>query len=109
MPYLSTTPAPDKKPYYLSIHPHSVKGDIIDNPTDTSFDYEVLATPGEIRQLQELFEMAYDEDLGGEPEEYDEALDKIYQLIYHLGSSDTRRRLESIGIHGEDHRGSANM
>ncbi|RAP27415.1 hypothetical protein C2W64_00914 [Brevibacillus laterosporus] len=103
MKNLAPTPTPDKKPYYLSIHPHSVTGDIINNPTDTSFDYEVLATPGEIRQLQDLFEMAYDEDLSGEPYEYDETLDKIYQLIYHLGSSDTRSRLESIGIHGDVH------
>ncbi|WP_139491671.1 hypothetical protein [Brevibacillus dissolubilis] len=84
--------------YFKSVDPQSLTGDIIDNETDTSFDFEILATAEELRELQQLFHRSHESDLGMDSAKADEALHHLYRKIYQLGTPDTRQRAESLGI-----------
>lgn len=99
----------DKKTYYISVQ----AGSILENKGDAVFEFEIQATEEEISRLQELFDgkeeadnyaygrsyvpwMEYHNDRPNDV--YDFYLKEVYGLIHSLGTSDTKRHIESMNV-----------
>lgn len=99
----------EKRTYYVAVG----SGDILEEKGAASFEFEIEATPEEIRELETLFEEREREDLAafvrahipimlyhkdGPNDDYDEDLREIYRKIYELGTPETKRHMEQLGI-----------
>jgi hypothetical protein len=102
--------ADKRKTYYVALG----AGQILEDREAAPFEYEIRANEEELNKLQELFEelasadeatashmmsavlvSASDEDMNAD---YDHQFQKVYQLIYELGTEKTKRHIESIGV-----------
>lgn len=100
----------DKATYYVTVDGtiHTEQ-----NVNDAPYDFEVKATDQEIQQLQELFQRAYNEDFATfveahipffteesmkENKDVDQYVHEIYAMIHQLGSIETKRRIEDLGL-----------
>jgi hypothetical protein len=99
----------EKKTYYVSVQ----AGTVMENQGDAAYELEIRATPEQIGQLKSLFEDMgdYDHDaflkahrytfpynLDAENDGYDYYLRDVYQLLYDLGTSETRRHIRDAGL-----------
>ena len=98
-----------KTTYYVSVQ----AGTAIEDIEAASFEFVIEATPKELDKLQTLFEemdeaeddtftrgflptIPYHQD--PQNDEYDESLKRVYRLIHELGTADTRRQIEAMGV-----------
>ncbi|SFJ73222.1 hypothetical protein [Thermoflavimicrobium dichotomicum] len=104
----------EKKTYYVSIDLGPYAGEIRDqpDPTDPVFDFEIQATSEEIQKLEHLFSEIAEEDYDTfiqahlpyrteermEEHNYDDRIKAVYQLIYHLGTKETKKRMKESGM-----------
>lgn len=99
----------NKKTYYVTVG----SGEIVQDPTVTSFEFEIEATDDELNKLQELFEDTAEAELSTarramtpyveysfdkENDLYDFKLREIYQMLHALGSQRTREHIESMHV-----------
>jgi hypothetical protein len=100
----------DKKTYYVTVDGTIHEQQLLD---DGPYDFAIEASDDEIQALQALFEKTYDHDwhtyleahLPYETEErqqasleVDEDVREIYQMIYRLGTEETKRGIASLGL-----------
>ena len=105
----------EKKTYYVTIHSGGMIGEIKEHVdlNDSYYDFEIMATPEEIRRLKSLFEEAHNEDVQsfvdahiplvshdefGNSVAFDQKLKRIYQTIYELGTPETKQKMEQTGV-----------
>jgi hypothetical protein len=100
----------EKKKYYLTVG-HS--GEIMEDPTASTYELEIEATPEEIADLEKMYRQLqrsdtdtfwrahipflqyhYDQD----NDEYDQRLTDIYRMIHKLGTPETKQHIESMGL-----------
>ncbi|WP_274648728.1 hypothetical protein [Paenibacillus humicola] len=101
----------DKRKYYVSVQARTV----LMNQGDAAYELEIEATPEDIRRLNDLFEsvetfetqtyfraqvpgLAYHHD--SENDAYDEHLKLTYELLYELGTEETKAHIRSMNILG---------
>lgn len=95
----------EKKHYYVTVQ----QGRVLDDPTVTPYEFEIIATQEEADELQKLFEHMPANDFASFTEAHipykpyhldqsndviDENLSKIYEKIYELGTEETRQFME---------------
>jgi hypothetical protein len=83
------------------------------NLDDAPYDFEVIATDAEIEKLQALYQRAYNQDFATfkvanlpyrteermkENKDVDQYVNEIYTTIHRLGSEETRKRIEELGL-----------
>ncbi|MFC5468354.1 hypothetical protein ACFPPD_06455 [Cohnella suwonensis] len=97
-----------KKTYYVAVGAKSVLAD----KESASFEFAIRADEDEVRQLQELFEELQDSDedkalhFEGNPlvsndsddETYNALFEDVYRMLHKLGTHETRKHIESMGI-----------
>ncbi|WP_037465563.1 hypothetical protein [Shimazuella kribbensis] len=100
----------EKETYYVTVDGtiHSEK--LLD---DAPYDFEIQATEDEINNLQDLFQRTYNNDwdtyvqahlpyLTDERQkastDVDQNIKEIYEAIYRLGSDETKRSIEGLGL-----------
>ncbi|WP_034681413.1 hypothetical protein [Caldalkalibacillus mannanilyticus] len=103
----------NKKKYYLSMHTSMGTVEIRDEKGDASYNFEIEATPDEIAQIEKQVVRARDADIetyvdshflpfgdtiDDEHKIYDQALGRIYELIYQLGTPETKQQVEQLGL-----------
>lgn len=100
----------EKKTYYVAVG----SGDILEDKSDSPYEFEIEATQEEIDQLQELFNDRHQADwytwigahipivpyhqLDKDNDQYDDNLYAIYKMLYELGSPETKSEIEKLGI-----------
>jgi hypothetical protein len=99
----------EKKRYYISVQADT----ILAGQGEAAYEFEIDATPEQIEKLQELFEdksdsadgtflkahtpaIPYHHDV--ENDAYDNYLREIYSMIHELGTPETRRHIEEMGV-----------
>jgi len=103
----------DKKLYYISLHTSMGTVEIRDSMGNTTYDFEIEATPEDISRLEKLVANARGADImsflhphyipgadkGDEDNAvYDQNLNEIYRQIYRLGTPSTQAQLQEMGI-----------
>jgi len=98
-----------KSTYYVSVQ----AGTVTAGRGDAAFEFEIEATPDEIRELERLFAGAGEADNRafwrahvpfleyGHDEPNDDAdrqLAAVYRLIHRLGTPETKRHIEAMGV-----------
>lgn len=96
----------DKQKYFVSVG----SGEIHEDPTASTYQFEIEATPAEAGRLSRLFEEASGASgssflkmraLEGEKNQpYDEVLSSIYQTIHDLGNDSVKGHIDSMNILG---------
>jgi hypothetical protein len=101
----------DKKTYYVSVQAES----IMENQGDAAYEFVIVADDREIGELQELFDALEDADQmtairahipyvqyhdDPENDDYDAQLTAVYRKLYELGTPETKRHIESMGVLG---------
>lgn len=98
-----------KQSYYVTVG----TGEVMNEPTLSEWEFEILALPEEIIQLKTLFEeidqeawtgfwrahvpiVSYHHDATND--RYDDHLQHIYQWIYDHGTDETRQHIASMHI-----------
>lgn len=99
----------DKRKYYVSVHGRSVLTD----RGATTYEWEIEATEEQAQYIRGLMGLVKEKEedafLGfvfpwpNTPERvvnltYQNALDDVYQIIYELGSTDTRKQMKDSGV-----------
>lgn len=99
----------EKKKYYIAVE----DGQILEDQGASAYELEILATPLEIDQLQRLFakkekenfELFIDPHLPNRWSEvqsgvvtYNQYLAQIYELVYQLGTPETKQHIEENQI-----------
>ncbi len=99
----------DKNKYYVSVQ----AGTVIQDQSASAYEFEIEATPKEADQLLELMEIGEDAELknfirAGTPyipyhndrenDVHDEHLKHVYQVIYTLGTAETKKHIEKMNI-----------
>ncbi|MFC5529316.1 hypothetical protein [Cohnella yongneupensis] len=101
-------PDSDRKTYYVSVG----AGQVLEDKEAAPFELVIRANEEELNQLQELFEETSSTDEAGaftlegspmvsdSPEDatYDGLIHSVYELLYELGTDETKRHIESMGI-----------
>lgn len=99
----------DKKTYYISVQAQTM----LEEQGAAAYEFEIRATEQDVARLAELFEdqmenehetaeravipgIPYHQD--AENDAYDATLKDIYHAIYELGTPETRRHIDSMGI-----------
>lgn len=103
--------AEEKRTYYVSVQ----AGSIVPNEGDTGFEFVIEATPKEISELYELFDgkeeadnaaflrshvpfLEYQHDKPNDV--HDWHLAEVYRKLHELGTPETKRHIESMGVLG---------
>lgn len=99
----------EREKYYISVQSRT----IMKNQGDATYELEIVATPEEILQLENLFETQEDFELetfvrahypavqyhhDNSNDGYDMVLKEIYQKLYSLGTQETKKHIESMNI-----------
>jgi hypothetical protein len=103
----------ERKTYYVSVQ----AGSVLEDPKVASYELEIQASEEELNKLQELFEEYSSADeaemihfhkhpFGTAPVDRmnamtDHYIEEIYKLLYRLGTSDTKRHIDSMGLFPE--------
>ncbi len=103
----------EKKKYYVSIHTSASTYEIREEKGQSTYDFEIEASPEEIEQLKYSFEKAASADFksylhshvpfpndmaDADHETYDNTLNTIYDKIYTLGTTETKSQIEEMGV-----------
>lgn len=98
-----------KKRYYVSIQSKA----ILENKEDSSYEFEIDASPEEVEQLKNIFTKMGNADHSGywkvhvpftqyhndpENDAYDQQLKQAYQLIYAVGTNETKEHIDAMNI-----------
>ncbi|MFC5402122.1 hypothetical protein [Cohnella soli] len=97
-----------KKTYYVAVGAKTVLAD----KEAASFEFAIHADEDEVRQLQELFEELQDADedkalhfegnpfVSNDSEDgmYNSLFADVYRMLYKLGTQETKKHIESMGI-----------
>lgn len=96
----------DKQKYYVSVG----SGEILNDPTSSSYQFEIEATEADVIRLGRLFDQASSASGEGflhiraiekeKNQPHDEAMSSIYQTLYDLGDDSTKQHIESMSILG---------
>lgn len=106
----------DKKRYYVSVQARCIMG----NQGDAAYELEIDATPEEVEKLMEMFNQLQNADqqtyismhnhlsipyhYDSENDVYDYLLKEIYQVIYQMGTDETRNHISSMNLQmGSEH------
>lgn len=99
----------NKKKYFV----HVDAKEIYETSIQERIEYEVFATPNEIKEIEELFTKMKKDDINAlkylfspfdeqavdnKRHNYDEHLMAVYQLIYKLGTAETKSDINEIGF-----------
>ena len=99
----------DKQRYYVSVQ----SGSIFSNQDEQAYELEIDATTKEVVQLRELFDehevLDFDNMLRSpipatpyhhddENDVYDQQLQRIYGMLYQLGTPETRKHIQEMGL-----------
>ncbi len=99
----------DKRTYYVSVQAESV----MEQQSDSAYEFEILASEEDVASLQGMFEALDDLDResalrshipyvqyhdDAENDRYDDQLKAIYRKIHELGTPETKKHIESMGI-----------
>lgn len=98
----------EKKRYYVTVG----SGEILPSKTLSEWEFEIDATPQEAERLEQLFENTDDaswndfwkahvpmqEDPDDDTIPYDKNLQRVYEMIYKLGTETTREHIRSMKI-----------
>lgn len=99
----------DKKTYYVSVQSAA----ILEEQGAAAYEFEIEATDRDLRELEELFEQMDGDDKRSfwrahtpfvqyhtDPpnDAYDENLCQVYQKLYDVGTQETKKHIESMGI-----------
>lgn len=99
----------DRKSYFVSLE----KAHISEVSVPDSTEYEILATEDELKQLEQLFNQKEDHEkkaveflakpfnewgADDERDAYDTKLIDIYNLIYQLGTNETKEKINKMGL-----------
>ncbi|WP_146172108.1 hydrolase [Melghirimyces profundicolus] len=102
-----------KRKYYVALHSGEIMGELLQNPTDSSYEFEIEATDEEARRLNRLLGNNAVEDMetfwdahipylyhnqARENEGYDRTFRQIYEMVYRLGTPETKRQIEQLGL-----------
>ncbi|TLS39035.1 hypothetical protein [Pseudalkalibacillus caeni] len=99
----------DKKRYYIAVG----SGEILEDKTASSFEFEIEATEEDIIRLRELFDEAdrdsrfslyrahvpgigYHEDKNND--DYDRHIKEVYGMLHELGTPETKSHIDSMDI-----------
>ncbi|MCF6409302.1 hypothetical protein [Pseudalkalibacillus salsuginis] len=104
----------ERKPYYITVQVGMQNAEIRNSKGESSYDFEVHATEDEAALLKDLMEEAYHSDTIGyfhshffanvidtadrDHMIYDRLLNEIYLTIYDLGTDQTKKDIEEMGI-----------
>lgn len=104
----------EKKTYYVTLDMATHSGEIREHKevNDSFYNYEIQATDEEIKQLENLFERLGDSNFRTyllahvpfinnehvENELVDRRIQEAYQLIYQLGTEQTKVAMEQAGL-----------
>lgn len=105
----------EKQTYYVTVDIGSNVGQIRNELSlnDPNYDFEIRATEEEIHQLEELFERVEEKDFRNffvahlpyrteeraqESRKEDDGITQIYQMIYRLGTEETKQRMREAGM-----------
>jgi hypothetical protein len=103
--------AGEKSTYYVSVQ----TGSVVANEGDAAFEFEIEATEEEILELQRLFDnldkaddraffrahVPFLEYWHDEPNDATgRHLTEVYRLLHRLGTPETKRHIESMGVLG---------
>jgi hypothetical protein len=98
-----------KKTYYISLG----SGEISQVRSASEWSYEIEATEDEITTLREYFDQRFSSDWQGffrahvpyleyhydrQNDAYDQTTTKVFEMLYNLGSDETRQHIEQMGI-----------
>ncbi|WP_100406401.1 hypothetical protein [Bacillus solitudinis] len=109
----------EKSLYYVNLNPISME---TISPTRIDdgqlIEYEIEATPTEKKALEDLLRnvQAHDVELGNlftfrhfddkkvdqDKNEYQSGLNDVYEALYHLGTSETKAKIEEIHLINDD-------
>ncbi|MCH5585392.1 hydrolase [Shimazuella sp. AN120528] len=99
-----------KQTYYVTVDGTIHSEQLLD---DAPYDFEIQATDQEIKDLQDLFQQTYNkewdtfvqshmpfqtEDRQKASTDVDENVREIYSTIYQLGTEETKKSIESLGL-----------
>lgn len=99
-----------KTTYYVTVDGTIHTEKLLD---DAPYDYEIQATEKEIKNLQDLFQRAYNDDWDTyiqshlpyqteerqkESKDVDQNIQEIYAAIYQLGTDETKKSIENLGL-----------
>lgn len=104
-----------KKKYYVTMDIGPNSGVIRDqmDENDATYDFEIMASEDEVRQLEKLFSDTTATDFRTfvkavtpfrtqarqqESKKEDEQIDRIYRMIYELGTVKTRQKMQMCGL-----------
>lgn len=100
-----------KATYYVSVQ----AGSVVPHEGDTGFEFEIEATPEEVRALHQLFAGREEADTRAffrahvpflpyghdEPNDAtDRHLTEVYRMLHRLGTPETKRHIEEMGVLG---------
>jgi hypothetical protein len=100
----------EKATYYVTVDGTIHSEQLLD---DAPYDFEIQATEDEIDNLQDLFQQTYNNDWDTYVQAHlpyrtderqkastdvDENIKQIYLAIYRLGSEETKRGIEGLGL-----------
>lgn len=109
-----------KQKYYVNLHQLSMDAiSPVKIPDPALIQYEIEATPEELQQMEFVLEETqshdmelrnlftlrhFDDNLADEDRnEFQSGLNKVFEMIYKLGTPETKRQIEEIGLLN-DHR-----
>ena len=99
----------EKKTYYVSVQ----AGTVLEDKEAAAFEFEIRATEKELNKLRLAFEEVDDaatdtffrSGVPGVPyhydkenDVYDDALVRVYRMIYDLGTPETKKHIENMGV-----------
>ncbi|WP_199615214.1 hypothetical protein [Paenibacillus alkalitolerans] len=99
----------EKKRYYVSVQART----IMQNKGDSAYELEIEATPEQVEYLHELFHAVEEEDndtyirlhnpatVYAEDdvlEPFDKYMKEVYQMLYDLGTQETKKHIKSMNI-----------
>lgn len=99
----------DKQTYYIKVG----SGEILPEKTMAEYELVIQATPEDVRHLEKLFDQIDQEAWDGflrshlpfvhyhhdqVNDRYDQTLSSIYELIYKLGTKETKEHIHSMGM-----------
>ncbi len=103
----------EKKRYYITLQAGTTTAEIRDVKGESTYDFEIEADPVEIGLLRDMLTHAVHSDflqwmhshipyrdqlLDVDNEAYDDNLVSIYRKIYQLGTPETRKNIEQMGL-----------
>ncbi|MEJ8545939.1 hypothetical protein [Brevibacillus borstelensis] len=103
----------EKQRYYITLQSGTTVAEIRDVKGESTYDFEIEATPIEAGMMRDLFDHCAHGDYmmwirdghvlwtdmpDEDNDEYDDNLREIYRMIYRLGTPKTKQDLEQMGL-----------